>query len=123
MNTLRKKSIALGTASIVALGGALALGATSSASAAPIGSSVLALKEAAPSNVVDVRRRGRRGHWGGHRRWRGHSGWRGHRRGYALGGLALGIIGAGIASSYYGYPYGYGHYGYYPRHRYYHYGW
>ena len=118
MNTLRKKSIALGTASIVALGGALALGATSSASAASIGSSALALKEAAPSNVVDVRKRRR----GWKRGWRGHR--HGHRRGHAIAGLALGIIGAGIASHYYGgYPYGYGHYGYYPRHRYYHYGW
>ena len=121
MGTVRKKTIALGAASVIALGGALALGATNPASAAPIGANALALKEAAPSNVVDVRkRRGRRGHWGGHRRWRGHSGWRGHRRGHAIAGLALGIIGAGIASNYYGYPYGYG---YYPRHRYYHYGW
>lgn len=117
-NTVRTKTIAIGAASFLALGGALTLGATSPASAAPIGANAIALNEAAPANVIDVRRRGRRGH-----RWHGHrhgGGWGRH----AVAGLALGIIGAGVASHYYGgYPYGYGHYGYYPRHRYYHYGW
>lgn len=118
-NTLRKKTVALGAASVIALAGALALGATNSASAAPIGSNALALKEAAPSNVEDVRRRGRGGWHRGHRGWRGHRGHRGWRGNHAVAGLALGIIGAGVASHYWGhYPYGY-----YPHHRYHYYGW
>lgn len=111
MSTVRKKSIALSAASIIALGGAFALSATNPASAAPIGLNALALTEAAPSNVVDVRKRRGRS-FRGHRGFRGHRAWRGHRHhgGHAIAGLALGIIGAGIASSYYPYGYGYGPY-------------
>jgi len=69
----------------------------------------LALKNAAPGAVENVR-------WGG---WHG-GGWRGGAWGWGLGGFAAGaIIGSAIAAPYYyggGYPYGY--YGGYPAYGY-----
>ena len=73
---------------------AIALSAASVASAAPLGSGQLALKEAASSDVVDVRWRGR--HWG----------WGGVGLG-VLGGIALGSALA-YGPRYYAPAYGYG---------------
>jgi hypothetical protein len=78
MSTMTNRSLAIGVAAAISLGGAVALGATGPAQAAPLSVNALALKEAAPENVVDVRRRR---YYGGH----------------AVAGLALGIIGAVIA--------------------------
>jgi hypothetical protein len=80
MSTMTKRSLAIGVAATIALGGAFALGATSPVQAAPLSVNAIALKDAAPANVIDVRRRSRR-HYGGH----------------AIAGLALGVIGAVIA--------------------------
>lgn len=80
MSTMTKRSLAIGVAAAISLGGAFALGATGPAQAAPLSVNAMALKEAAPENVVDVRRR-----------------WRRHRSGHAFAGLALGVIGAVIA--------------------------
>jgi hypothetical protein len=79
MSTMRNRSLAMAVAAVVSLGGAFALCATSPSQAAPLSVNALALKEATPDHVVDVRRRGR--HYGGH----------------AFAGLALGVIGAVIA--------------------------
>ena len=79
MSTMTNRSLAIGVAAAISLGGAFALGATSPAQAAPLSVNALALKEAAPENVIDVHRRSRR--YGGH----------------AFAGLALGVIGAVIA--------------------------
>ena len=84
MSTVRKKSLAIGVAAALSLGGAFALGATAPTQAAPLSVNALALKEAAPENVTEVRRR-----------------WRRHRRGAAVAGLALGIIGAAVAAHQY----------------------
>jgi hypothetical protein len=84
MSTVRKKSLAIGVAAALSLGGAFALGATAPTHAAPLSVNALALKEAAPENVTEVRRR-----------------WRRHRRGAAVAGLALGIIGAAVAAQHY----------------------
>jgi hypothetical protein len=70
MSTVRKKSLAIGVAAALSLGGAFALGATAPTQAAPLSVNALALKEAAPENVTEVRRR-----------------WRRHRRGAAVAGL------------------------------------
>ena len=74
-----RKPLAIGVAAAISLGSIFSVGVSSPAVAAPVNSSTLALKEAAPDNVIDV-----------HRRWRRH-------RGAAVAGLALGIIGAIIA--------------------------
>jgi hypothetical protein len=79
MSTMTNRSLAMGVAAAISLGGSFALGATGPAQAAPLSVNALALKEAAPKNVVDVHRRSRR--YGGH----------------AFAGLALGVIGAVIA--------------------------
>jgi hypothetical protein len=79
-NSNARKPVAIGIAAAIALSGAFALGTTAPASAAPFSVSQAAVKEAAPENVIDVRRR--------HRHWHG---------GHAVAGLALGIIGAAIA--------------------------
>jgi hypothetical protein len=79
---MTNRSLAMGVAAAISLGGAFALGATGPAQAAPLSVNALALKEAAPENVVDVHRRSRRS-----RRYGGH----------AFAGLALGVIGAVIA--------------------------
>jgi hypothetical protein len=80
---------------VLATAGTFALGAVAPTGAAPITAGSTALKDAVPSDVVDVR-------------WRGHGG-------AVVGGLALGLIGgaliAGATRPYYGYGYGYG-YGY-----------
>ena len=110
MMMLSNKPIAAGLTAAVALGAVLVPGGSSSA--APLSTSSQAVKEAVPNDVIDVRR------------YRGY-GWGG---GAAVAGLALGIMGAAIASRrydpYYGpyyagaYPYGY--YPYRPyRYRYY----
>jgi hypothetical protein len=81
---MTKKSLAIAIAATITLGGAFALGATSPSQAAPLSVNAMALKDAAPGNVIDVRRRGRR-YYGGH----------------AVAGLALGVIGAVIAHQIY----------------------
>ncbi len=111
---LSNKSIATGLTAVLALGAAAAPGGI--ASAAPLSTSSHAMKQAVPNDVIDVRR------------YRGY-GWGG---GAAFAGLALGVMGAAIASRRYGPYYGphYGPYyagaypyGYYPyrpyRYRYY----
>ena len=95
MTTKTKKTIAIGLAAAITLGGGLAAG---SASAAPLAGNQLAVKEAVSSDVIDVR----------HRR---------HRNGAAFAALAIGVIGAVIAHQeykryrkrhyYHGYPYAY----------------
>lgn len=96
-----RKPIALGVAAAIALGSALSVGAPAPVAAAPVSTSTVAVKEAAPDDVINV-----------HRRWRRHSG-------AAFAGLALGVIGAIIAHEayrkrhrrhYHYAPYGY----YYP---------
>jgi hypothetical protein len=96
MGTQTRKPIAVALAGAIALGGGIAA-MPGAASAAPLISNQLAVKEAAPSDVIDVRR------------WRRH-------RGAAIAGLALGVIGAIIAHDayrrhhrrhYYYQPYGY----------------
>jgi hypothetical protein len=117
MTTKSRKSIAIGLAGAIALGGGLAAG---TATAAPLAGNQLAVKEAAPGDVVDVH-------------------YRRHRNGAAFAALAIGVIGAVIAHQeykryrkrhryYYGHgPYAYGpyygrHYAYdgYRRHRHHH---
>jgi hypothetical protein len=102
MGMQTRKPIAIGLAVAIALGSGIASWTPSSANAAPLASNQLAVKEAAPDDVIDVRR------------------WRRHRGGAAFAGLALGVIGAIIAHEayrrhhrrhYYYAPYGY--YGYY----------
>jgi hypothetical protein len=90
----------MGVAAAISLSGAFALGATGPAQAAPLSVNALALKEAAPENVVDVRRRR---HYGGH----------------AVAGLALGIIGAVIAHQAYKDSRRYHRHHYYQPHGYY----
>ena len=101
MMMLSSKPIAAGLTVAITLGAALAPGGT--ANAALLSSNALAVKDAVPNNVIDVHRRYYRGYgWGG---------------GAAVAGLALGFMGAAIASRHYGYGpyYGYGpHYGYGP---------
>lgn len=84
MSKVRKKSLAIGVAAALSLGGAFALGATAPTHAAPLSVNALALTEAAPENVTEVRRR-----------------WRRSRSGHAIAGLALGIIGTAIAAHQY----------------------
>ena len=96
--SIKKRAIAL------AIAGATALGAVTSAWSAPVLSSTAALKAAVPSDVSDVRYRGR------YRRG-------GNGAGVALG--ILGVVGAVAAANAYrnnGYGYGYGnpYYGYGP---------
>jgi hypothetical protein len=76
---MTNRSLAIGVAASIAFGGAFAVGATSPAQAAPLSINAIALKDAAPGNVIDVHKRYRR--YGGH----------------AVAGLALGVIGAVIA--------------------------
>jgi hypothetical protein len=86
---IRKTPVAIALSAAIALG---SFGTSGVATAAPLATNAQALKEAAPSDVVDVRR------------WRRH-------RGAAVAGLALGIIGAAIVAreydrrhrEYYGY--------------------
>jgi len=78
-----RKPVAVGLAAAIAMGGMFMPGATGTANAAPLSTNALALKEAAPSDVIDVRR------------------WRRHRSGAAFAGLALGIIGAAIVARQY----------------------
>jgi hypothetical protein len=117
MNTLRKKLTAIGLAGTVGLGTLAILPVQ--VSAAPVAPSQNTVKQSTPQQTEDVR-------------WR---------RGRYIGpAVALGVIGAIAATSYYNRPYGYGYYdpyyrpyrpayyGYYgPRHYYgpgpYYYGW
>jgi hypothetical protein len=75
-----RKPTALALAAAIAVGSVFVPGSYGTANAAPLSTNALALKEAAPSDVVDVRR------------------WRRHRSGAAFAGLALGIIGAAIVA-------------------------
>ena len=97
-----RKPIALGVAATIALSGAFALGTTAPVNAAPLSISQTAVKEAAPDNVIDVRRR----------RYHGH----------AIAGLALGIIGTALAYKHYRHHrrhhHHYYHGGYYPHYGY-----
>jgi hypothetical protein len=109
INTIRTKTIAVGAASFLVLGGALSVGATNPAAAAPLGANAIALSEAAPGQVIQVgKKRWKKWRRHGHRHHHHHHGW-GKR---AIAGLALGIIGASIASHHY--P----HWGYHRHHRY-----
>jgi len=72
------RSLAIGVAAAISLSSAFAIGAANPSQAAPLSVNALALKEAAPENVIDVHRR----------RYRGS---------HAFAGLALGVIGAVIA--------------------------
>jgi hypothetical protein len=106
-----RKPVAIGLAAAIALGSVFVPGTTGTANAAPLSTNAQALKEAAPSDVIDVRR------------------WRRHRSGAAIAGLALGIIGAAVLAReydrrhrrhydhYYGPSYSYG---YAPRYHYRH---
>jgi hypothetical protein len=76
MTRLNKRAIAVG------LAGAMALGAVSTGIAAPVMTSTVVLKAAQPSEVVDVR-------------WRGRRGWAAAGIGFAAGAL----IGSTIARS------------------------
>ena len=96
MNKKLRSAIALG------LAGALTVGAASPSLSGPLPTVTASVAAAAPDHVTDV-------YWR-HRGW----GW----GGAAFGGLALGLIGAGIAASaypryYYYDPYPYPYYGYY----------
>jgi hypothetical protein len=73
-----RKPVAIGLAAAIALGSAFVPGTSGTANAAPLSTNAQALKEAAPSEVIDVRR------------------WRRHHSGAAVAGLALGIIGSAI---------------------------
>ncbi len=94
-------------AALIAIAGAVALGAATPSWAAPVPSSTRALENAAPSVVTDVRYRGHRAR-----------NYRGNGAGVALGvlGLAAGVV-AGAAAygqqDYYGSPGYYGNPGYY----------
>lgn len=93
-------------AAVVAIAGAVALGAATSSWAAPVSSSTRAVKETAPSVVSDVRYyRGYRGYHA----YRGHY-YRGNGPGVALG--VLGVAGAVAGAAAYGNGY-YGGPGYY----------
>jgi hypothetical protein len=100
-----RKPIAVGIAAVIALSGAFALGTTAPVNAAPLSISQTAVKEAAPDNVIDVRRRR-------------------YRSGHAIAGLALGIIGTALAYKYHRdyhrhhYHRHYYHGGYYPHYGY-----
>lgn len=101
MSNRARKPVAAAVAAVVALGGAFALGSTTPVNAAPFAISQTAVKEAAPDNVIDVRRRHR--HYGGH----------------AVAGLALGIIGAAIAhKAYRRHHRHHYHHGYHPHYYY-----
>src|SRR5690606_39908829 len=105
MSNRARKPVAAAVAAAVALGGAFALGSTVPVNAAPFAVSQTAVKEAAPDNVIDVRRRHR------------------HRSGAAVAGLALGIIGSALAYQHYRdhrrhYHRHYYHGGYYPHYGY-----
>ena len=107
-------------AALIAIAGAVALGAATPLWAAPVSSSMSAVENAAPSMVTDVRNRGHRGHRGNRVRNHGVNG----------AGVAFGILGAAAAvagaaaygqQDYYGGP---GYYrqnnpGYYPQGGYY----
>jgi len=96
MSRLRNATIALSLGGAIAVTSMVPLGAP--AVAAPLSMNAAALTEAAPSDVIDVRRR-----------------WHRHRRGAAVAGLALGVIGGIIAHEAYRrhYHYGYSPYYYY----------
>jgi hypothetical protein len=88
---------------VIAIAGAVALGAVTTVSAAPVLSSTTALNNAAPSSVIDVR-------YYRHRHYRNHYG----------PGVALGVLGAAAAiagAATYGNGY-YGNRGYYGRNYY-----
>ncbi|MCC6946250.1 MAG: hypothetical protein IT539_00650 [Bradyrhizobiaceae bacterium] len=100
MRRLRNATIALSLGGAIAATSMVPLGAP--AMAAPLSMNAAALTEAAPSDVIEVRRRHR------------------HRSGAIVAGLALGVIGSIIAHEAYRrhyrrhyYPYGY--YEPYPR--------
>lgn len=95
-----RKPIALSLAAAIAVGSGFVPGSYGTANAAPLSTNALALKEAAPSDVIDVRR------------------WRRHRSGAAFAGVALGIIGGVIAARQYD-RYHRRHYGYYEPNYYY----
>ena len=81
---------------VIAIAGAMALGAIAPAWAAPVLSNAAALRSAVPSDITDVRYRGGYYHDNG--------------AGVALG--VLGVVGAvAAASAYRHHPYGYGYYG------------
>jgi hypothetical protein len=85
---------------VIAIAGAVALGAVTTVSAAPVLSSTTALNNAVPSSVIDVR-------YYRHRHYRNHYG----------PGVALGVLGAAAAiagAATYGNDY-YGNRGYYER--------
>jgi hypothetical protein len=92
MTSKLKSAVALG------LAGAIALGSASPTLSAPLPTATASIAAAAPDHVTDVRYRHRRG-------------------GAAFAGIALGLIGAGIAAStyprYYYDPYPYPYDGYY----------
>jgi hypothetical protein len=98
--SLRITALALGIAGMV-------LAASQPAASAPVATNTAALKAAAPDATIDVRYRGYR--YGYRHGWAGP----------AVAGLALGIIGAGIATAtapryyYYDEPYDYGPRAYY----------
>lgn len=94
-----KKPLAVFVAAAVAVSWAVTIGIPGPAAAAPLATNALALKEAAPSDVIEVHRRYRR-----------------HRDGAIIAGMALGIIGAVIAHQEYK-----RHRKYYRRHYYYDY--
>jgi len=91
---ITQKSLALGLVGAVTLGGTFAPAVTGTANAAPLSSTPLAVKEALASDVINVRR------------WRGY----GYGGGAVFAGVALGVLGAAIASRSYYRPY-YGGYG------------
>ena len=96
MATKTRKSIAIGLAAAITLGGGLAAG---SVSAAPLAGNQLAVKEAASGDVIDVH-------------------YRRHRNGAAFAAHAIGVISAVIAHQEYNryrkrhhhYPYAYNSY-------------
>jgi hypothetical protein len=92
---------------VIAIAGAVALGAVTTVSAAPVLSSTTALNNAAPSSVIDVR-------------YYRHGNYRNYGPGVALGALGAAAAIAGAATygnGYYGNRY-YGNRGYYGRNYY-----